>query len=203
MIMVRSVPTPMNINTDQNPKSVNDERKFNASGLPLISGTDSFKNCNPIKRIANPIINSPHDFLILFLEKKSGKLNPINGRERKLRLTLNPSRAIIHAVMVVPILAPIITPTDAINDSKPALTKLTIITVVADDDWIVVVTRIPVKTPLILLLVIAAKISRILLPATFCNASLMSFIPYRNNPSAPISVNNFPANENISDMLFN
>jgi len=40
----------------------------------------------------------------------------------------------IQAVIVVPIFAPIITPTDAIRDNNPAFTKLTIITVVADDD---------------------------------------------------------------------
>ena len=74
MIMVSRVPTPININMDKNPRSVNDERKFKASGLPLISGTDSFKNCNPMKRIAKPMINSPQDFVVLFFEKNNGKI---------------------------------------------------------------------------------------------------------------------------------
>ncbi len=135
---------------------------------------------------------------MLFFEKNNGKLIPIKGNDKKLRLTLNPSNAIIQAVMVVPIFAPIITPTDAISESRPAFTKLTIITVVADEDCIVVVTKIPVKTPFIRLLVIAARICLILLPATFCKASLMSFIPYKNSPNAPISVRNFPIVDSIS-----
>lgn len=51
-----------------------------------------------------------------------------------LMLTLNPRMAINHAVMVVPILAPIITPTDYVKVSNEAFTKLTAINVVADED---------------------------------------------------------------------
>ena len=46
---------------------------------------------------------------------------------------------------MVPIFAPIITPTDWVSDIKPAFTKLTIITVVADDDCITAVTITPVS----------------------------------------------------------
>ena len=48
--------------------------------------------------------------------------------------TLKPKAEMIQAVTVVPILAPIITPMDCDKLSKPALTKLTTITVVADED---------------------------------------------------------------------
>ena len=116
--------------------------------------------------MAKPMINSPHDFLKLFFEKNNGKLKPINGRDKMLKLTLNPKIEIIHAVTVVPMLAPIITPIASISDNNPAFTKLTIITVVADDDWIVVVTKKPVKTPLSLFDVIEAKMLLILCPAT-------------------------------------
>ena len=59
---------------------------------------------------------------------------PIKGKEIALILTLNPNKEINQAVTVVPTLAPIITPTDSTSVSKPAFTKLTTITVVADDD---------------------------------------------------------------------
>jgi len=48
--------------------------------------------------------------------------------------TLNPNAEIIQAVTVVPILAPMITPMDWERLNKPALTKLTTITVVAEED---------------------------------------------------------------------
>ena len=47
---------------------------------------------------------------------------------------LKPSHATSQAVTVVPILAPIITPIACESVSSPAFTKLTTITVVADDD---------------------------------------------------------------------
>ena len=40
----------------------------------------------------------------------------------------------IHAVRVVPKLAPMITPIDSVRVNRPAFTKLTTITVVAEDD---------------------------------------------------------------------
>ena len=62
-------------------------------------------------------------------------------------LNLNPSIAISQPVRVVPILAPIIIPIDWVRESNPALTKLTTITVVAEDDWTKHVVIKPVNTP--------------------------------------------------------
>ena len=90
-----------------------------------------------------------------------------------------------QAVTVVPILAPIITPADSTRVSKPALTKLTVITVVAEEDCTRAVIRNPVKTPRNLFLVIELKICLILLPAAFCIPSLITFIPKIKNPRAP------------------
>ena len=58
---------------------------------------------------------------------------PINGTARALMLTFTPKIEIIQAVNVVPTLAPIITAIDCCSDIKPALTKLTTITVEADE----------------------------------------------------------------------
>ena len=57
-----------------------------------------------------------------------------NGIAKSAIENLSPNNEITHAVIVVPILAPIITATAPANDSKPALTKLTTITIVALDD---------------------------------------------------------------------
>jgi hypothetical protein len=91
-------------------------------------------------------------------------------------------------VMVVPILAPRITPTDLARGSNPALTKLTTITVVADDDCMIAVIRKPVTTPITRFEVMEDNIPRMRWPATFCNASLIIFIPRRNRPSDPTIV---------------
>ena len=81
--------------------------------------------------------------------------------------TLNPNAEMIHAVTVVPILAPMITPIDCDKVSSPALTKLTTITVVAEEDWISAVMSTPVSTPVTRLVVIAVRIFRKRSPANF------------------------------------
>jgi hypothetical protein len=62
------------------------------------------------------------------------------------RLNL-PMVAIIHPVSVVPRFAPMITPIDSMRVRSWAFTKLTTITVVADDDWTKQVTNKPVPKP--------------------------------------------------------
>lgn len=81
--------------------------------------------------------------------------------------TLKPKAEIIHAVTVVPILAPIMTPMDCESVNNPALTKLTTITVVAEEDCTSAVISTPVNTPVTLLVVIAVNIFRSLSPANF------------------------------------
>ena len=77
----------------------------------------------------------------------SGKPMAIIGKANVEILILNPKNAISQAVMVVPMLAPIITPMDSTRLSKPAFAKLTTITVVAEDDCTRHVIKKPVKTP--------------------------------------------------------
>ena len=62
-------------------------------------------------------------------------------------LKLNPKRATIHAVIVVPMFAPKITEIDCPSEISPAFTNETTITVVAPDDWIIIVRRHPVRSP--------------------------------------------------------
>ena len=62
--------------------------------------------------------------------------NPIpkRGMAKVDILKLNPKKATIQAVMVVPILAPKMIPTDWVRLKSPAFTKETTITVVAPED---------------------------------------------------------------------
>ena len=110
-----------------------------------------------------------------------------SGMEKAAMLTLKPTAEMIHAVTVVPMLAPMMTPIDCANVIKPAFTKLTTITVVALDDWMRAVMRIPVSTPITRFFVMAAKILRKRSPAYFSRPSDIVFIPKRNSASEPTS----------------
>ena len=133
------------------------------------------------------MISSPQLFLERFLENRSGRLSPIKGSDISAMLILKPRIEISHAVIVVPTFAPIMIPMDSVRFNRPALTKLTTITVVAELLCMMAVISIPVITPLIRFEVIAERMWRIRVPATFCRASLMSFIPYRKTPKEPMS----------------
>ena len=130
-----------------------------------------------MKRKEKPKMNSPMDLRLLLPEKMSGRAMAKSGRAKAAISTLNPKIEMIQAVTVVPILAPIMTLMDSASVSNPAFTKLTTITVVAEEDWIRAVINTPVKTPVTRLVVIAVRILRNLSPATFCKPSLIIFIP--------------------------
>ena len=83
----------------------------------------------------------------------------------------------IHAVSVVPILAPIITDMACESVNNPAETNDTVITVVADDDCTAQVTNVPVSMPSSRLVVIRDNMCLKCEPAIFCNASLIMRIP--------------------------
>ena len=69
------------------------------------------------------------------------------------------------------------TPIDWPSVISPALTKLTTITVVALDDWMSAVIKIPVSTPITRFFVMAARILRRRSPANFSRPSDIVFIP--------------------------
>ena len=102
------------------------------------------------------------DFIMLRMNPKA-----IRGTARMEMSALNPSKEIIHAVIVVPILAPIITPIACKSVSSPALTNPTTITVVALEDCIMDVMTRPVITPLKRFDVIEDRSFRSLSPAAF------------------------------------
>ena len=87
----------------------------------------------PKKSKAKPRKNSPQERLVLFFEKTNGNDKPIMGKRICEILNFNPKSVINQILMVVPILAPIVTAIESLKVIKPAFTKLTSITVVADD----------------------------------------------------------------------
>ena len=97
----------------------------------------------PKKTSPRPMTPAPHWRV---LSRRLAKImpNPIATKSRAYFVTL---KAMIWAVIVVPMLAPMITPTDCDSDIRPALMKPTTSTVVTDDDWITAVIRAPVAAP--------------------------------------------------------
>ena len=148
------------------------------------SGTAFFSSLSPKNKRPNPTKNSPVCLNLGLLMKTRGNPMPIMGRAILERLNF-PMVAIIQPVRVVPRLAPMITPIDSIRVRSCAFTKLTTITVVADDDWTRQVTKSPVPKPKNLFWVMVAMIFRIPSPATFWMPSLITRIPKRKIPNPP------------------
>ena len=99
------------------------------------------------------------------------------GSVNELSLKRNPPNDTIHAVIVVPILAPIISPTDCLTEIIPALTKLMIITVDAEEVCIKEVKNVPKAIPLKVLRVSRRSNERSWPPEARCMPSLSTFIP--------------------------
>lgn len=99
------------------------------------------------------------------------------GQDKGIDIDFKSEIVIIQEVTVVPTFAPMMTAIESASDISPALTKLTTITVDADEDCINAVIKIPVKSPAKRFLVIADRMLRMRSPATFCSPSLIIFIP--------------------------
>ena len=154
----------------------------------------SCRNDSPMNRSEKPKINSPTLFRLPLLLKINGIPMANNGMEKAAILTLKPTAEMIHAVTVVPMFAPMMTPMDCASVINPAFTKLTTITVVALEDWMSAVMRMPVSTPITRFLVIAARMLRRRSPANFSRPSDIVFMPKRNSASEPTSEKIFTIN---------
>ena len=86
-------------------------------------------------------------------------------------------KAMIWAVMVVPMLAPRIIPIDWESVSSPEVMKPTTSTVVTEDDWITAVTPAPANAAENRLLVSRARKDFMRAPATSFSASVILRIP--------------------------
>ena len=128
-------------------------------------------------------IRNPMPITARIGEKEDGFIN--------VRIKLSPwipVRLKSQDVTVVPILAPIITPTAWDSFIIPELTKPTTITVVADDDWMTAVTPAPNSTALKMLSVIFSRIRSIRPPDAFDRPLPITSIPYRKRARPPIIV---------------
>ena len=142
---------------------------------------DSPITFSPINKMPNPRITSPALCTFWFLQNMD-IITPMITNSGAISDRLN---AINCPVIVVPILAPRIIPVACIRFISPEFTKLTTITVVALDDWMIAVKIIPTSSPINLFFVKTARILLILAPAAFSRLSLIWLIPYKNSPSPP------------------
>jgi hypothetical protein len=117
----------------------------------------------PINSIPNPVSISPI-CLYLLRVPNSKRPTPTATTTGAISVSL---KATIWAVTVVPILAPIITPTACIRFISPAFTKPTTITVVALLLWIMAVITAPNTRPNSLLVVSISSSLLSLSPAAF------------------------------------
>ena len=136
-----------------------------------------WRKLSPMKRNEKPKINSPMLFFLELFEKMSGMPKASRGMAKAAMLILNPMAEMTHAVTVVPMLAPMMTPIAWVRFINPALTNETIMTVVALELWIRAVTKMPVSTPITRFLVIEASTVLNRSPANFSSPSLIIFIP--------------------------
>ena len=109
------------------------------------------------------------------------------GQTKSVMLNEKPA-LIIHAVSVVPMLAPMMTDMAWANVSRPALTYDTVMTVVAVDDCTAAVMSAPDMMPVKRLVVIVPSTWRNCGPAIFCKLSLIDFIPNISRAKAPMSL---------------
>ena len=187
---VKRVPRRINSSTDQNPNPLSEAMPSSRAGYCSKSGMAPCSSCMPTSSRARPMTVCAIDFIFSLFEKMNNKLTAAKsmGRLNALDPSPSPSRVIIQAVAVVPMLAPMMTATAPPSDINPALTKPTTITVVADDDWMTAVTAVPVRMPLSGLSVILPKMVRIRLPAAFCSPSLIIFMANKKMASAPVNL---------------
>ena len=135
---------------------------------------------------AKPNTNSPK-LRTLFLRTYERAIpKPKMGHTKLLMLNWKPNMDMIHAVAVVPILAPIITGIACLSVRRPAFTKLTVMTVVAVEDCTAAVTNVPVKRPPKRCLVMVPRTARRCPPVSFCKPSLIVFMPNMRSARQPI-----------------
>ena len=109
-IRVITVPNNRNRSTEMNPFPDHPLINDKTSGVVLRSGMEFFISESPRNRREKPMTNSPIDFILSLLALDRIKPTAIRGTANMEMSALNPKMEIIHAVMVVPMLAPIITP---------------------------------------------------------------------------------------------
>ena len=187
--IVRTLPSSKKSKVEPNPHPPQDAKKSIISWLwaRSISRALVLKVQSPRNISEKPKMNSPSERVEFFLRKMSTMATANNGNTTVPISNWKPNTDIIHAVAVVPIFAPIITEIACASERRPALTKLTVSTVVAVEDCTAAVTNAPVSSPVKRLVVIAPRTLRKWPPVSFWSASLIVFIPYIRRARHPRS----------------
>jgi hypothetical protein len=142
MITVISKPAPTSASVANKPPSPPLGVRSRSS-CPMPSCITSM----PTKISPNPAIARPSRARRPCVTSRTSAPTPTNGNATVLTFTFRPIAETIHAVDVVPTLAPRMRPSDSLNVSNPALTNPTVTRVVALDDCTVAVTAAPVSRP--------------------------------------------------------
>ena len=151
----------------------------------------------PNIRTAKPIMMSPTCRSVCFFENIRNRI-PTSATdavrvavENMLAMPLPPPtvlRQMIQPVIDVPRIAPRMTLTACRTFIIPELTNPTVITDVAQDDWMTAVTPVPRSTARKGVLDKRYKTSSSLLPATFFSPSPISVMPKRKSATPPTRV---------------
>ena len=151
----------------------------------------------PVIRIAKPTQTEPMSFfLLLFANMMSTmpssamigeKFSGFKSWMNTLSLVM-PERLRIHAVTVVPMFDPMMTPTDWPSSMMPEFTRPTSMTVIAEEDWIAIVMPMPSKRLLKRLEVMERSTRSSRPPTIFSRLVDSRCMPYRKNARPPNSV---------------
>ena len=130
----------------------------------------------PVIKMAKPTHTEPMSFFLLLLVNMmrmmpmsatmGEKLSGFKSCTKTLSLVM-PERLKIHAVTVVPMFEPMMTPMVCPSSMMPELTRPTSMTVIAEEDWIAMVMPMPSKRALKRFEVMERKIRSSLPPTIF------------------------------------
>ena len=168
------------------------------SGISASGDTAPLMSCIPYISTAKPAMMIPTSLRFSFLlpiiiitpisAMTGEKFSGFNIEMNRLSLSI-PERLRIHAVRVVPMLEPMMTPTVWASSMMPEFTSPTSITVSADEDWIAIVTIAPKNKLLIGFEVTSLSIFWRLPPASFSRLPDITCIPKRKKASPPHNCN--------------
>ena len=168
------------------------------SGISASGDTAPLMSCIPYMSTAKPAMMIPTSLCFSFLlpiiiitpisAMTGEKFSGFNIEMNRLSLSI-PERLRIHAVRVVPMLEPMMTPTVWASSMMPEFTSPTSITVSADEDWIAIVTIAPKNKLLIGFEVTSLSIFWRLPPASFSRLPDITCIPKRKKASPPHNCN--------------
>ena len=155
-------------------------------GISASGATAPLMSSMPYIRMEKPIMTRPTSRRRCFFEpmisrmpasaSKGEKFLGLRRLTKKLSLSI-PVRDSSHAVSVVPILEPIITPMVCRSSITPEFTRPTSITVIAEEDWMAIVIPAPSKRLLIGLEVMRLSSFSSLPPAIFSRLLDITVMP--------------------------